>query len=361
MSLFKPEILHEFTKTRASLDLAASAIERDLRALIDQAGIRFYSFYRRTKSVDSLLQKVSRPDRTYNNLWDMTDLIGIRIVTAFEDSIEEFAHLIEGNFAVDLAHSQNRLQYDDHERFGYRSLHYVCKLPTKIESAQFPAEARFEIQVRTALQDVWAEIEHDLGYKASDLAPSQLRRRFSRISSLLEIADEELVNVKAELKLYLDGQRDQSRLDLVSLQDLLSHDVVEQMDTKIAKLLGVPISKSLFFPDYLLRALRLVDVTTVQSALSAMTEYKNEIAEFVPTYFKFAQSAWGIEKSSITKVERGYSLLFMAHVQLLEAEPLAVNRAKRFVDFYGKLDYPDNPKKAREVAEKLIETVARGG
>lgn len=61
---------------------------------------------------------------------------------------------------------------------------------------------RLEIQIRTALQHAWAEVEHDLGYKAQDAVPELIRRRFNRIASLLEIADQEFVSIRRELLHY---------------------------------------------------------------------------------------------------------------------------------------------------------------
>jgi hypothetical protein len=48
-----------------------------------------------------------------------------------------------------------------------------------------------EIQVRTILQHAWAEIEHDTRYKAVDVAPTAIARRFVALAGLLEIADRE--------------------------------------------------------------------------------------------------------------------------------------------------------------------------
>jgi hypothetical protein len=61
---------------------------------------------------------------------------------------------------------------------------------------------KFEIQVRSILQHAWAEIEHDLGYKSKQSVPKQIRRRFSRVAGLLELADAEFAAIRAELANY---------------------------------------------------------------------------------------------------------------------------------------------------------------
>lgn len=60
----------------------------------------------------------------------------------------------------------------------------------------------FEIQVRTALEHAWAEIEHDRGYKLGGKLPSHLNRRFKLLSGLLESADLEFNRLTVEIENY---------------------------------------------------------------------------------------------------------------------------------------------------------------
>ena len=111
-------------------------------------------------------------------------------------------HAINRNkesFAVDLARSVDKRRQAELDRFGYRSLHYICApAPSFFEQHGFVymPELRFEVQLRTILQHAWAEMEHDLGYKAPEAIPAQIRRRFSRLAGLLELADEEFLSIK---------------------------------------------------------------------------------------------------------------------------------------------------------------------
>ena len=59
------------------------------------------------------------------------------------------------------------------------------------------------------LQHAWAEIEHDLGYKSSFGIPSTIRREFSRIAGLLEIADNQFVELNASIQRYKDDISEQ--------------------------------------------------------------------------------------------------------------------------------------------------------
>lgn len=40
---------------------------------------------------------------------------------------------------------------------------------------------RLEHELATHLQHAWAQVEHDLGYKAGAAVPDAIRRRFSRV------------------------------------------------------------------------------------------------------------------------------------------------------------------------------------
>src|SRR5262249_43337388 len=79
------------------------------------------------------------------------------------------------------------------------------------------------------LQHAWAEIEHDLGYKAGNI-PDKFRRRFSRVSALLELADEEFMNLKRGLATYaaaaadVGGTKADALLDRVTLKAFIHQD-----------------------------------------------------------------------------------------------------------------------------------------
>ncbi|MDC4901868.1 hypothetical protein NQ997_18845, partial [Acinetobacter baumannii] len=89
----------------------------------------------------------------------------------------------------------------------------------------------FEIQVRTALEHAWAEIEHDRGYKLGGKLPSHLSRRFSLLSGLLESADLEFNRLTVEIEEYAKTLKqeiqDNSQLDFelssIAIQTLIQH------------------------------------------------------------------------------------------------------------------------------------------
>lgn len=55
--------------------------------------------------------------------------------------------------------------------FGYESVHFLLDIPEEFKvGLVLPKNLIFEIQLRTILQDAWAEVEHELVYK-SEFSP----------------------------------------------------------------------------------------------------------------------------------------------------------------------------------------------
>jgi len=171
--------------------------------LLDQE-IVIHQISGRTKSLESLSKKIDEKGEKYTCIQDITDIIGIRIITYLESDVDIVYALIEKEFAIDTQNSiDKRILKTD--QFGYRSLHVVTMLnESRSDLKEYKKYKGFkcEIQVRSILQHAWAEIEHDLGYKGEISIPDQYKRTFNRLSALLETADIEFDRLKAELKEY---------------------------------------------------------------------------------------------------------------------------------------------------------------
>lgn len=346
-----------------NLELACLQLKQRLEEALKEANIQFHSISSRLKSQPSLRQKLARPDKTYASIWEVTDLIGLRVTTYFEDTINEVARIIENRFAVDFRHTHDRLAAEDYRIFGYRSLHYVCGLD---QGQNLPIPFRFEIQIRTILQHAWAEIEHDLGYKASDSTPDTIRRRFIRIAGLLELADEEFVSIRRDLRAYENSVRACAQdtnadfpLDRLSLQGLVQALPVQEMDRQISQLLQRPLSTGLFFPEYLLKMLRLAGFRQTSEVYAALHNEGPRLLTLVAPYFEFTRTVWHLNSSDFENIPRGYCLFFLSHSVILKSTILERNKVAKLAQFYRELDYPEDEKSALEVAEKLIDTLAR--
>lgn len=364
--MLKDQILEEFLSVHEALCAHGDALRARIEGILSARGIKVHLVSGRVKSIESLRHKLARPDRSYETLWAITDLIGLRITTYFEDAIDEVARAIEEAFAVDYTYSIDKLRFKDHGRFGYRSLHYVCGLPAEEDVAALPCEARFEIQVRTVVQHAWAEVEHDLGYKSHDAVPERIRRRFSRVASLLEIADEEFVSIRRELERYqrsvVESASDPSRpfpLDAVSLDAVSRGREVGALDEAISEILGRPLSDELFYPEYLARMLRLSGVATTRDLYEALRKHGDDVTAMVRPYFDFSSSAWRLSPASLDCVHRGYSLFFLSHVVIVKGPELGLSKVSKLTQLYRELDYPDDERAAQRVASGLLAALAR--
>ncbi|MFB5084625.1 GTP pyrophosphokinase [Symbiobacterium thermophilum] len=245
------EWVETFRSQQALYQAFGQCVQQLLSHLLDEANIPINGITYRVKSVDALAEKLTRPGKDYESLIEVTDLVGVRVVTNFADDVDRVVRVIDRHFEVDLDHSEDKRPHDPHW-FGYSSVHRVCLLPPAVlarpEYARF-AGLRCEIQVRSILQHAWAEIEHDLGYKVAGGIPSSLRRRFSMLAGLLELADDQFMRLRDELSLYstrvvaqMHDHPESVALDPISLETFIRRsDLVQALDEEISEMRGRPL------------------------------------------------------------------------------------------------------------------------
>ena len=340
-----------------ALGVRGDELSREVAGWLVEAGIKVHSVTSRVKDHASLARKLVRPDRSYGELWDITDLLGLRVVTYFEDDVDRVGSVIEARLRIDLTRSIDKRRHAEPGRFGYRSLHYVFECGGR----ELPERARAEIQIRTLLEHTWAEIEHDLGYKAPGAVPAAVRRRLSRVAGLLELADLEFVAIRDELAAYAtqlprriaDG--DEVALDQLALVAVVRGDEVTALDSAIGARLGRVLGDDVFFPDYLLKMLQLVRLTTVGELRAALARHASTVTTLARPYFDFAWRAWRLAPSDDGQLSRGYALFFLAHACALDGEGLALDKVDRLARMYRELDHPDDPAAAHRIASQLVE------
>lgn len=334
-------------------DFAATSKEL-IERLLWADGIRVHSVTARAKTPESLRGKLMRPDRQYASLDDVTDLAGVRIITFFGDDVDAVGRVIEREFAVIPEESVDRREAIDPDRFGYLSLHYVCTIPEK--RASLPEYAPYagyvcEIQVRSILQHAWAEIEHDLGYKAAQGIPRQIRRRFSRLASLLEMGDEEFMTIRDELATYSEAVKTEIvekpgevLLDKVSLRAFIEHDeTVQRIDKGMAEFVGAQLEEtpSVTIERYIEYFLYL-GMNTIEELRAALVERERTVLD------QYRERIIGEFQDSLY---RGISLFHLWEVLLAEE-----GDAARVVEAFNKflIDVPENREQgALEIVEAV--------
>ncbi|HEU4406336.1 MAG TPA: hypothetical protein VFS43_13810 [Polyangiaceae bacterium] len=362
--MLNEQILAAFEAQRPALDRLREHLHAELSAALAARRVEVNFVTSRVKSPESLRKKIARPDKTYRRLWDVTDLVGLRVATYFEDSIQDVARLVEEMYRVDFGQSADKLRFTDYGKFGYRSLHYVCAPPSAGVATRVDPACRFEIQVRTSLQHAWAEVEHDLGYKAEGSVPEAIRRRLSRIASLLELADQEFVSIRHDLSRYqreiCEELAHPSRplpLDAVALAALAQSPAVQTLDEAIARALRRPLGDEVYSPEYLVKLLQLAGLGTTRELQDALSRHGGQVLSAVEPYFQFTERAWQMTAQSLAAVDRCYSLFFLAHVAVLCGPELGINKVTKLQQLYLRLDYPGDERAAQQVASGLVEAL----
>ncbi|MBX3232809.1 MAG: hypothetical protein KIT84_43815 [Labilithrix sp.] len=348
-------LLAEYDQVLPILRARGDAVADELRELLaSDPTLKVHSVAWRSKDRESLARKLARPDRSYTDLWSLTDLVGVRVITYFADAVDRVGEFVEANLPVDLRHSTDKRRRED---FGYRSLHYVCRL-----GGPLPERACFEVQVRTVLEHAWAEIEHDLGYKATEQIPLAVRRRLSRLAGLLELADQEFGAIRSDLERYarslperIEAAGSSVPLDGFSLAALLECAEVQTLDAAISSALRKELGDEPFYPDYLLKMLVASGVRTTEDARRGLREHEHAVVAMVEPYFALTEQLWQLTPKRMPRIFRGYSLFFLAHVEVLRTSTLRLEKVERLARLYRELDYPDDAKTAHHVASMFVD------
>ncbi|MBF0587606.1 MAG: hypothetical protein HQL53_00610 [Magnetococcales bacterium] len=243
-----------------------------LQEFIKENGPNVFSISGRVKERESLRNKLLTADKTYKKLEEITDIVGIRIVTYFEDEVEQIAEIIGREFKINESHILDKGETLDPDRFGYTSRHYIASLLDNrlelIEYKRFKG-CKAEIQVRSLLQHAWAEIETQLGYKSREGFPRERRRNISRVAGLLELADQEFSEVKQfvrPLQEDMKPKKPDSSIDTINLADLIRDNAfIDEMDAKLADVADAKVIYNETFVDQLIENLAYLDVETINT------------------------------------------------------------------------------------------------
>lgn len=196
----------EYQPKRLLFQAFAYAVRGILKEALRTDNIQIASVDARAKKVESFGTKASKPSesdperpRYPDPLSDIKDLAGVRVITFFPKTADAARDVVRREFEVFEFSDKADLLDDD--RLGYKSVHFLVSLEKKRLS--LPEYSRYkdlvcELQIRTVLQHAWAEIEHDIQYKTARTIPSQIRKRFTALAGLLEIADREFQAIQDE-------------------------------------------------------------------------------------------------------------------------------------------------------------------
>ncbi len=347
-------ILADYRSQKHIYDDLSEAIKELLERLLEEAKIRVHSITFRGKEPEMLEEKLNRPGKEYTNLKEVTDLAGIRVIAYFGDDVDAIGTLIESEFLIDQENSIDKRQTMEPDRFGYLSMHYVCSLTEpRVQLMEYRRFAGylFEIQVRSILQHAWAEIEHDLGYKAKEEIPVTLRRRFSRLAGLLEVADDDFMRIRDDLTKYTLQVREQVMaspdallIDAVSLEAFIKQDpIFTRLDEEIAANVGgVLKTPSVSISEHRVQEMQLVGLQTIEDVRKALQERKGQVIGYSNT----------VRQGRSFSVSRGVSLYYLFLIMIAES-----GDEERVTSLLAKAKVTGSASQRAQFARRLISRV----
>ncbi len=178
-------------------------IQRQISQLFEKHNIQADIRYR-IKSFDSYFEKVMRL-RSRRKRPQLTDLFGLRIICPFLENLDQVEDVLVSSFEVEEV-EYKALKHSFRE-FGYDSIHMLLKVPL-LQSAPPLTYSRnvLEVQLRTILQDAWAEVEHELIYKANfSLLNAPIKRKLASLNAILTLSDvifQEIRDYQKEVQTY---------------------------------------------------------------------------------------------------------------------------------------------------------------
>ena len=199
-----------------------------------------HGFRTRIKRPEALLDKFQRLSREFPEgvndeaLRRMRDVLGARVIVYFLSQVTLIDREIRTGRYLEvhpdvrprsfLARSTMERIGLDPRQFtikgvkpsGYASVHYFLRLKEPLADTENPI---FELQVRTMVEDVWSEVEHQLGYKEFQGSEFNVARQFRVISSHLNAVDDHFDYIYDRLK-YLQSESDPQPDDEMNAENL---------------------------------------------------------------------------------------------------------------------------------------------
>lgn len=287
-------ILEEFDQRVTLFGKMEEIVRSALTQVIQKNGIYINAIETRVKDRKSLIGKLEMKGRKYQLLSDITDILGARVIVFYADEVDKIAALVCKTFEVDWDNVVDKRKNFDLDQFGYMSLHYICRVPQSLfYDPEYPEinEFRFEIQMRTALQHVWATMNHDTGYKTGVQVPNEFIRNINRIAGMLELADDMFSNIRGEIAEYkrqvqslvANGNFDEVLLDENTFRSYIEIKPFKGLIERIAS-----INQSEIYEDNLMPYLEVL----ISMGFKTLGDLKRMIEEYGEGAYKLAVQQW---------------------------------------------------------------------
>jgi GTP pyrophosphokinase len=176
---------------------------RELQATIKHRVKSFKSYYEK-------LRRIVRETGQRSGTVLVTDVVALRIVFPFLEDVSAAEKVLRELFEISEL-DRKGAEFSVRE-FGYESIHCLLRVPQDLcESFHIGGPFDCEVQLRTILQDAWAEVEHEIVYK-SEFTPldESVQRKLAALNANLSLSDitfQEIRNYQRMLTAELSERR----------------------------------------------------------------------------------------------------------------------------------------------------------
>lgn len=309
-------LLDDYRRQLPLLEKLQQVVMAQLKQAVTKSGLELNQMESRIKGEASLAGKLLRKGSKYHSISDVTDLLGVRVITYYNEDVDRIASIAETLFEIDWSNSVDKRKMHQFDSFGYNSLHFVCRVPKSLYSD--PAcpelnEVPFELQMRTVLQHLWSDIQHDIGYKSEIETPMEYHRALSRLAGLLELADNEFSRIRTDITDYrrrIRSQMEQGRLEKVPLDGdtftaYLQKKPFEKLNRQIAAINQAELYSGSLMP--YLPVLRHMGMQTV-------ADVERMMAEDYDDAYQLAVTQLGVTDLDILSETIGLQNLCIVHI-----------------------------------------------
>lgn len=315
--------------------IATDAINREIEA----NGILVTALNHRIKTERSLAGKLELKGDKYNTISDLTDIVGLRVITFFSEEVDKVSALAEKLFKIDWKNSVDKRKMHELDNFGYLSLHYICSIPKSLYyDPEMPQvnEFRFELQMRSALQHVWATMYHDTGYKSGVEIPTEYLRGMNRLAGLLELADAEFSRIRTGINDYRrnmenlvrNGDFDKIPLNGDSFRSYLKVQPFDKLNRRIAAINQAEIHESSLIP--YLKVFLKIGFTTLGDLDKLLRDYSEDAYQL---------ATYRLGNTDIDIVASTIALQNLCEVYILKNGGGAMGLEQLFDAVFGKSEY----------------------
>ena len=217
------EIREVYEDRAPALDRAADRLRSILESVVatieDKALVRAEVLGVRIKDLSSVQRKAERSGwKADQALSCCSDLIGGRVVCNNVEDVQRFAELLKEKLPATWGEVDIQDYTSEPNEGGYRAFHVNFRLDVG-EHLFLPDLVPCEVQIRSRLQDAWAELSHDDIYKQPGL-PEDLRARAKDLAEVLAAADRIASDIRSRVMRETECQEHRPEMGQVSAEGL---------------------------------------------------------------------------------------------------------------------------------------------